>query len=217
MNKIALLIFDLDDTLIHSNIDYGSMKKSILTFFENQGDSVSHLRIKDLLELLKSFPDKLQKAYEIIETLESEASKTAQPISDAEKIPDLLHETRLKAVILTNNSSKSIDQYLQNTQLQYLKEIGPIITRNDVSAMKPDPAGLIYIVNRFNVSKDEVLFIGDSYVDAEAALKAGIRFLLVNYRNLDKSAFSDYPPFQSFARLSDIFPFIRQLLIDCVF
>ena len=109
-----------------------------------------------------------------------------------------------------------MQNYLKNPKLRYLHDIGPIITRDDVSSMKPDPAGLIYILNKFNVSNTEVFFIGDSYIDAEAAKQANIDFLLVNYRNLDLSKFANNPV-KIFSSLSELIPFIRQQLVDCVF
>lgn len=217
MDKISFLIFDLDDTLIHSNIDYGTMKQRILNFFDDKSSLNANVRIKELLDRLKVYPDKLQKAYKIIEDMESGAAEKVQSIPNADATPDLLRDTKLHAAILTNNSSQSTFKYLKNPKLQYLKDIGPIITRNDVSAMKPDPAGLLHILSRFNLRNTEVFFIGDSYIDAEAAHKAGIKFLLVNYRNLDLENFANTPPYKIFSQLSEVFLFIRKYIIDCVY
>ena len=215
MKNLSFIIFDLDDTLIHSNIDYAAMKNEILKLFNPQDAQLDTLTIKELLERLDQDKDKYNKAYKIIETIESKSALKAEAIPSADKIPAFLKESNLKAAILTNNSRNSVNKYLQTSKLQYLNNIGSIITRDDVSKMKPDPAGLLYIINKFKLKPQEVYFIGDSYIDAEAAKAANIDFLLVNYRNLSLSRFKT-PPIRIFSQLSEIFPFLRKE-IDCIF
>ncbi len=216
MNKLSLIIFDLDDTLIHSNIDYATMKKRIVDLFEINELPNRTLTIKELLEKLDANKEKLQQANAIIESMEAASSATAEPIPFASELPALLKEINLLSVVLTNNSRQSVNNYLTNEKLQYLQEFKTIITRDDVSAMKPDPAGLFFILQKFNSNKSEVVYIGDSYIDAEAAQAAGIRFILVNYRNLDVDKFT-FRPWKIFSSLAELIPFIRNELIDCVF
>lgn len=211
MKNISFLIFDLDDTLIHSNIDYSSMKKGILDLFNPRENELSSLTIKELLEKLGHNKEKFNRAYEIIEKIESNSASTAEIISYADKIPFFLNEFNLKAAILTNNSRASVNKYLKNPKFHYLKEIGSITTRDDVSKMKPDPAGLLYILNKFKTNSEEVYFIGDSYIDAEAADRANIKFLLVNSRNLPIERFNN-PPEQIFSQLAEVISFLRSKL-----
>ena len=41
---------------------------------------------------------------------------------------------------------------------------------------KPDPEGMITLMKQFNKNKNETIFIGDSWLDAETAVNAGVRF-----------------------------------------
>lgn len=51
-----------------------------------------------------------------------------------------------------------------------------VIGGEDVSTPKPSPEGLLYAVDKLDVDKSDVLYIGDSTVDAETATRAGISF-----------------------------------------
>lgn len=216
MSKLSLLIFDLDDTLIHSNIDYATMKKRVVNLFDSNELPDRNLTIKELLERMKGNEDILRKANEIIESIESSSSATAEPIPFASDLPSILKGLNLKSVILTNNSRQSVNNYLQNGKLNYLQEFGTIITRDDVATMKPDPAGLLFILETFQVTKSNVVYIGDSYIDSEAAHRAEIPFILINTRNLDVNGFS-FKPWKIFTNLKDLLPFIQNQLLDCIF
>lgn len=211
MSKLALIIFDLDDTLIHSNINYALMKQRVKNLFNANYEFKSNPTIKELLEILEDKPDKIKQAYELIELMESDSAKTAELISPADKLPTLLKEMNVYSAVLTNNSRKSVEKYLTFEKFNFLKEMGPIITRDDVPAMKPDPAGINKIIANFSLQerKSEIIYIGDSYIDADAAYYAGIRFLLVNSRKLDVSVFN-FKPWKKFINLSDLIQFLKK-------
>ena len=54
-----------------------------------------------------------------------------------------------------------------------------VIGGEDVKDPKPSPEGLLHAIDRLGVQKGNVLYIGDSLVDAEAAFKANIDFAAV--------------------------------------
>ena len=46
---------------------------------------------------------------------------------------------------------------------------------------KPDPASLLMMIQEMNVSPQDVIYIGDSEVDAELGQNAGVKTILVSY------------------------------------
>jgi phosphoglycolate phosphatase len=56
-----------------------------------------------------------------------------------------------------------------------------VVSALDVARPKPDPESMQKIMNRFMVGPKDCLFIGDSEVDAQTALNAGVS--LVAYKN----------------------------------
>lgn len=53
------------------------------------------------------------------------------------------------------------------------------ITRNDVQVLKPDPEGLLHVINSVGAAKDEVIHIGDSLADLHAARNAGVKVCII--------------------------------------
>lgn len=218
MSKISLVIFDLDDTLIHSNIDYALMKQKVKNLFDPNYKFKNNPTIKELLEILTSDQQKFQQAYTILNQMESESASKAELIPYADKIPLLVKELHINSAILTNNSKASVNTYLKDEKFKFLNDMGPIITRDDVPSMKPDPAGLNKIVQLFNLqnNRDQVFFIGDSYIDSDACLQAGIKFILINSRNLDLNLFKN-PPWKNLNQLTELPELLRNIMIDCVY
>lgn len=68
-----------------------------------------------------------------------------------------------------------------------------IIGVGDVTKVKPDPEGLLLAVKQLGVKIEEVLYVGDSYVDAEAAEAAGMKFAGVLTGTTTREEFLKYP------------------------
>lgn len=61
--------------------------------------------------------------------------------------------------------SKGIDQYMDT-----------VILAEDTTKHKPDPEPLLKCIENLNVSKEEVIYIGDALSDQQASINAGIDF-----------------------------------------
>lgn len=205
--KLKLLIFDLDDTLVHSNINYSELRFQVADLFSSPLPTETILKtpILELLRRLKQeSQEKFAEGYLRIDEAEKKAARTATIISGAEKLPLIIKKFNLKSAIYTNNSKKAIDLYLANPAFEFLKEFS-ILTRDDFSRPKPDPEGILSIIEGFHdklISKSNTIYIGDSYLDAIAADRAGIRFIWFNSRNIDQKLFPD-PPYAILTHWSD--------------
>ena len=80
-----------------------------------------------------------------------------------------------------------------------------IVGGEDVTRAKPDPQGLDLIIERFGADKSDVLYIGDSYIDAETALNSGVDFAGVTTGSTTKEDFEKYPYIYIGSSLLDIF------------
>jgi HAD superfamily hydrolase (TIGR01509 family) len=52
-----------------------------------------------------------------------------------------------------------------------------VVTAWDVRHPKPDPEGLIKVIDHFRLSPDEAIYVGDTHVDEAASAAAGIPFV----------------------------------------
>ncbi len=68
-----------------------------------------------------------------------------------------------------------------------------IVGGEDVRIAKPAPEGLLCAVSRAVCDKSEVLYLGDSVVDAETAQAAGVDFAGVLHGMTTREALEVYP------------------------
>lgn len=57
---------------------------------------------------------------------------------------------------------------------------------------KPDPEGLFAIIDELGIEKEMVTYVGDSRVDGELAMNAGVDAVLVSYGYCKKTDLSDF-------------------------
>jgi pyrophosphatase PpaX len=58
---------------------------------------------------------------------------------------------------------------------QYIPVKEEILTGDDVENHKPSPEGILVFLEKYNLSKDKVLMIGDAPADIKAARDAGVK------------------------------------------
>jgi len=80
----------------------------------------------------------------------------------------------------------------RTTSMKYIMErfnlwpyFDMVVTALDVKNPKPHPESIEKIVSALNLSKNEIVFIGDSQVDKQTAESAGVRFIA--YKNKEIS------------------------------
>lgn len=68
-----------------------------------------------------------------------------------------------------------------------------IIGGEDVKEAKPSPEGLVLAISRLGCPKEQVLYLGDSTVDAETAQNAGVDFAGVLHGMTTREELAAYP------------------------
>ena len=95
--------------------------------------------------------------------------------------------TELRAVYrtaLVTNRAKSLAPVLRHHGLEGLFDL--VVSGLDVRKPKPDPEGLLMVMNHFSASPESMLYVGDSEMDKMLCKNAGVPF--VAYRNEDLEA-----------------------------
>ncbi len=64
-----------------------------------------------------------------------------------------------------------------------------VVTALDVKNPKPHPESIEKIIQKFNLNKEEAVFVGDSEIDQQAAQSSGIRFIAYKNREIANDAF----------------------------
>ncbi len=103
-----------------------------------------------------------------------------------------LFNKKLKLAILTNNKSTYAEDILEKFNLT--KFFGTIVGFNDVSEVKPNPEGIIKILDNWSVKPSEAIFIGDMTTDIEAGKAANVKMICVASGLAQKETLLEHQP-----------------------
>ena len=92
--------------------------------------------------------------------------------------------------IVTTKYHYRIEQILAKNNARNVIDV--IVGGDDVKKEKPDPEGLLAAIDKLNVSKDQVLYVGDSIVDVKTAQSAGVDFVAVLTGTTKREEFLNY-------------------------
>ncbi len=98
----------------------------------------------------------------------------------------------MKLAILTNNKSQYAEEVLEKFNLSQYFDI--IIGFNDVSEVKPNPEGILKILDKWNIKPSEAIFIGDMTTDIEAGKAAKVKMICVASGLAKKETLQQHQP-----------------------
>ncbi len=111
-----------------------------------------------------------------------------------------------KIGIVTTKYHYRIDEILKKYQAGHLVDL--IIGGDDVKCPKPDPEGVLQVLGAWHMDKTEILYVGDSLVDAKTAKNAGVDFAGVTTGATSKEELENYPGVGVFPGLMELERFI---------
>ncbi len=85
----------------------------------------------------------------------------------------------IKIALVTNKPEKFIPQLLADTDMAEFFEW--IVGGDTFAQKKPDPVGLLWVIQQAGVSAQQCLFVGDSRNDVQAAHAANVACVAVTY------------------------------------
>ena len=191
MSVIKAIIFDLDGTLLDSVADIATANNRVL---EQNGLPIHS--VEKYIDFIGNGARRLVQLALPLEWQNDEAKineylslyKTAYKNNIVEQsvlfegIPDLLSFLNEKEIPITINTNKPHDQTVliaEHLLKNFRFEI--ILGQGDEFPRKPDPAGALWIADELGLNPTEILFIGDSGVDAQTANNAGMQLVCVDW------------------------------------
>jgi phosphoglycolate phosphatase len=108
-------------------------------------------------------------------------------------VKEILRELKsdgYKIGIVTTKYRYRIEKILNRFQAADLVDL--IVGSDDVKIEKPNPEGLLWAIDTLQLEKDEVLYVGDSVVDAKTAENAEVDFAGVLTGTTTKNDFAKY-------------------------
>ena len=101
-----------------------------------------------------------------------------------------LREKGCKIGIVTTKYHYRIDAILAKFDMNDMVDI--IVGGEDVKTPKPDPEGLFFAIKQLGLNKADILYVGDSIVDAKTAEAAGVDFVGVLTGTTSEENFAKY-------------------------
>lgn len=166
--------------LLRRGYSTSAMTATTLTqvILDSAREQIESGRVKDDFETLRS------RVFSMLDRFELDSAKEAKPIPGILKTLKGLRLSSIRLAALTNSGRAGATRVLKMSGLINVFEL--ILTRDDVPAMKPRPDGILKALDLLNLSKDELLTVGDSVIDIQAADAAGVRVASVATGNYSR-------------------------------
>jgi len=181
VTNIHGVIFDVDGTLVDSN---DAQAQSWVAALKDFGYSVPYEKVRPLIGMGgdKVLPETIgvQKDSEKGKQISNRRSEifkekylpNIKPFPDAQKLLDRMHEQRLKLAIATSAQPDELRPLLQIVGAADLIE--DKTSAKDAKSSKPNPDIMQVALKRVGYPANQVVMIGDTPYDIEAARKVGI-------------------------------------------
>ena len=187
--KKKLIIFDLDGTLIDtlSDIEYifnyvliknGLEKKSKNFYKKNIGNGLENLLRKCLPDSFKGDFYSLSKS--VRDRYKHKLNTKTKIYDGIISVLEHLKKNKVNMAVISNKlhllAVRSVETYFNSYEMKVIGAEGGF-------PRKPNPDSTVHVLQYFNCSASDALFIGDSIVDIKTAQNASIRSVGVLWGN----------------------------------
>jgi pyrophosphatase PpaX len=179
---IEAVIFDLDGTLAHLNLDYKALRSEVRTYLISIHVPVSVLDVNEsIFEMLKkaeifvkntsksteAFDEVRTRALSIAEKYEVEAATTTSLLAGAVETLKELQKMNIEMGLCTTSSKKASNYILHRFKIEgFFKTV---VSREKVKYVKPHVEQFELALKALGVNAKATLVVGDSIVDMQSA------------------------------------------------
>lgn len=180
--KYKALIFDLDGTLLHSIADIAVSMNSVLseqslpthhekTYQNFIGSGLKNLVRKALPQNARDEQTVEKHFARMLEVYNQNCTIKTKPYNGIIELLDQLKKTNLKLAVLSNKAHHFTQKIVAEILPNYFNIVQGLQTE---STKKPNPANAQHICETLYVEPQNTLFVGDSDVDIQTAINAGM-------------------------------------------
>jgi phosphoglycolate phosphatase len=170
---IAALIFDFDGTLAVPSLDFSVMRRAAVLAMEEYVDVPDRpdLPTMELLALVGTATDAARTARKAalaaVRNVEIDAAGRSSLFPFVRPMLARLKDCGLAMAIVTRNCPEAVAAVFPDAA-----EHGPVLTRDDVPRVKPDPDHLIAALTALHTAPSRALMVGDHAMDVETGKRA---------------------------------------------
>ena len=192
-----VIVFDLDGTIVRLIADWHSLRKALNARFTEKNRKILNFKnMSTILSIIVEMGDEeeLQLNFNLMRQYELENITKNEPIKETiyfinnKELFGVSHNAKL--AVFSLNFRSTILKSLEMAGI--LDKFDFFVGREDVRKWKPEPDGLLKILDYFKVSSEEMIYFGDVEKDLLAGASAGVESYyidtLINHvRNMKKS------------------------------
>ena len=186
MPQIKAIIFDLDGTLIDSVTDLANSVNYTLAEIGLPGHTRDEIKgfvgdgVHKLIKrsLGQTYMDRFDEAFALFMNYYDQhcTDNTVLYPGVAETLSELAETYSL--AVLTNKSVKfSVKILTALGAFTYFKEV---LGGDSLPTKKPEPAGILYLAEKWNLKPDQMIMVGDHATDIETGNRAGCKTVFIN-------------------------------------
>lgn len=176
--RLRAVVFDFDGTLARPALDFALMQRRIGQLAAAYPRGAARPGPLPALEWIESLAASMdgrsgerfrQEAHALIERMEHEAAARTSLFPFVRPMLDGLRGMGVHAAVITRNCRAAVASVFPDAG----KYFGAFLTREDVDAVKPDPAHLFAALHAVGAKPEEALMVGDHPLDVLTARRAG--------------------------------------------
>ena len=204
---MKLIVFDWDQTLWNSwDIHVGAAQHAatVLDLPAPSEDWIaSNFSVPFARHMAILFPDKTQEATE--QYLLFYHSRVRELGSLFDGVPEMLQSLKVSeylVAILSDKRQVYGSQELKSTSIADLFDF--VLFLDGDRPYKPDPEGLRRVIDALPVDREQVLYVGDSYVDVQCARRTGVACAAALWGSVDAEALLKEGPDYVWHRVTEV-------------
>jgi len=188
---VKAIIFDLDGTLLHSIVDIAEACNHVLeqnklpkhdtnSYVSWIGNGAAKLVERALPDAVKNDPEKLSCFIQEYKNYYLTHLMVKSHLYDGiEDVLAYLKQYKIPFAVNTNKPHSQTVPIVENFMKNFLPDL--VFGQEDSNPKKPDPFAANLIAEKFKVENQDVLYVGDSYVDIKTGKAAGMQILGVTW------------------------------------
>lgn len=219
--QVGAALFDLDGTLIRTELDFGEMCHAMRVLAGKYGVAVDPA-LRDILAIVEEARAAVaargdaaqatalrKEAFAVLEEIEARQCRNRAVIAGAQTLLHLLREQSVRIGIVTRNSRRVSEDLVRWGKLPH----DALVTRDDVERAKPHPDHLIYTLGLLGITPHAsgsvlAVMIGDHWMDVQAGQAAGVRTVGI-LLGRDEAFYAAAKPDLLVNELGDLLVFVR--------
>jgi phosphoglycolate phosphatase len=213
-HAIHAVLFDLDGTLVRTQIDFPRMYAEMRAIARETGtpdDSMKDLQALEIVVLAVAAAGKnggsiKRRMFDALESIEREGCANPSPMPGAGPLFARLSELGIATGVVTRNCRSVSESLLSRFGLKP----DVLLTRDDVPRTKPDPDHVLRALDQLDALPAQSAMVGDHWQDIEVGRSAGCAVTVGVMGDRDRSWFEAIGPTYVVPDLWGILDLIRE-------